>query len=116
MGTPGSSATGGTPDEQASGEAVQQMDALDAMDDDGSPESEETHDAAVERVEQPAVAIPPQLESHIAGAELGQAPIDQSSVEQPRVESSVLPHAQAAPTEPAPLPPPAPDHADPDPQ
>jgi hypothetical protein len=113
MGTTGSSATGGTPDEQASGEAVQQMDALDAMDDDGSPESEETHDAAVE---QAAVAIPPQLESHIAGAELGQARIDQSSVEPPRVESSVPPHAQAAPTESAPLPPPAPDHADHDPQ
>jgi hypothetical protein len=89
------------------------MDALDAMDDDGSPESEETHDAAVE---QAAVAIPPQLESHIAGAELGQARIDQSSVEPPRVESSVPPHAQAAPTESAPLPPPAPDHADHDPQ
>ncbi len=119
MGTPGSSATGGTPDEQASGEAVQQMDALDAMDDDGSPESEETHDAAVERVEQAAVAIPPQVESHVADAELGQARIDQSPVEQPRVESPVVPHAQAAPaapTEPAPVPPPAPDHADHDPQ
>ena len=119
MGTPGSSATGGTPDDQASGEAVQQMDALDAMDDDGSPESEETHDAAVERVEQAAVAPPPQIESHVADAELGQARIDQSPVEQPRVESSVLPHAQAAPaasTEPAPVPPPAPDHADHDPQ
>jgi hypothetical protein len=112
MGTPGSSATGGTPDEQASGEAVQQMDALDAMDDDGSPESEETHDAAVERVEQATVAIPSPVESHVADAD-EQAQIDQSPVEQPRVESPVVPHAEAAPAAPTE---PAPGHADHDPQ
>ncbi len=120
MGAPGSSPAGMTADEQASGEAVQQMDALDAMDDDGSPESEDTHDAAVERVEQTTVAVAAQADSHAAEAELGQARIDQSPVEQPRVESPVLPpHAEAAPaapTEPAPVPPPVPDHADHDPQ
>ena len=94
------------------------MDAMDRLDDDGGPESEETHAAAVEHVEQAASAG--------AHADTREA--------EPRVEPPVVtppaPHVDppAAPPAPAiePPPPPAeqaaatpspsPDHADPDPQ
>ena len=108
---------------------------MDRMDDD-SPESEETHEAAVERVE----------EASIADAEVRQA---ESAVETPRLEQAEPPRVEAQsepqpveahpkpsqveaphetphdpthvaasspPAEPAPAPPAAPDHADRDPQ
>jgi hypothetical protein len=75
------------------------MDAMDRMDDDGSPEPEEIHAAAAEDVEQATGA--------------------QSHPSEPRLDQPVPPHVEAAPVapaEPAPAPPATPDHADPDPQ
>jgi hypothetical protein len=80
------------------------MDAMDRMDDDGSPESEEMHEAAADQVEQIAVA-----DSHHT----------ESSVEQARVEEADSARAEAAPAPPAesaPAEPVLPDHADHDPQ
>ena len=105
VGAAGSSVPGATPDERASGDAVDQLDALDAMDDDGSPEVEEIHDAAVERVQQTAEAVAQQAEPHTG------ATVEHAQVEHAQVEA-----APAAPTEPAPVPPTAPGHADHDPQ
>jgi hypothetical protein len=55
MGTPGTA-----PEASALEDSTEQMDAMDRMDDDGSPESEEAQDVAVERVEQ---ALDTQTES-----------------------------------------------------
>jgi hypothetical protein len=129
MGAAGSSAPGARPDEQASGEAVDQMDALDAMDDDGSPEAEEIHEAAVERVQQAAEAVSQQAEplatdaadqhAQVEPARVESVHVNPEPIELPRVESSAPPHveaAPAAPTEPAPVPPATPHGADHDPQ
>ena len=56
MGAAGSSNPAPGGDGSASAEAVDEMDAMDRLDDDGGPESEETHAAAVEHVEQAASA------------------------------------------------------------
>ena len=103
MGAPGSAPAGSTPAEQASSDAVDQMDALDGMDDDGSPESEEMHDAAVEQVEQTAVAFTQETEAP--------APIALPAAEPAPVDA-----APEAPAEAAPAPPATPDHPDHDPQ
>jgi hypothetical protein len=107
MGAPGSAATGATADAPGSPDAVDPMDAMDRLEDDGSPESEETHAAAAEQVEQAVGAESRQAEARV----------DQS--EPPHVEAapaaSVEP-APAPPAAPAPVPPATPDHADPDPQ
>jgi hypothetical protein len=129
MGAAGSPASGATPDERASGDAVDQMDALDAMDDDGSPEAEDIHEAAVERVQQKDEAVSQPAEPHAtdAPAEHAQAEparvepvhVNPEPVDMVRVESSAPPHvdaAPAAPTEPAPVPPATPHGADHDPQ
>jgi hypothetical protein len=47
MGTPGA-----TPDASALTDSTEQMDAMDRMDDDGAPESEDAHAVAAERVDQ----------------------------------------------------------------
>jgi hypothetical protein len=135
MGAPGSPEAGLTADEQASGDAVDQLDALDGMDDDGAPESEETHAAAVEQVEQTALSV---AESHaeapaapepveqarfqpvaehpaVEHAAVEQAPVEQAHHDQPRVEPRVE-ASPAAPVEPSSPPPAARDHADHDPQ
>ena len=104
MGAPGSASPEGSGDAQESGDAVDQMDAMDRMDDDGSPESEETHAAAAEDVEQAAVA-----DVHHA-----EAPVEETRVEP--FEPPSVDAAPAAPAEPAPAPPAAPDYADHDPQ
>jgi hypothetical protein len=129
MGAAGSSAPGGSPDERASGDAVDQMDALDAMDDDGSPEAEAIHEAAIERVQQIAEAISQQIEPNATDAagehmqveptRIEPAHVNHEPAELPRVELPAPPHveaAPAAPAEPAPVPPPTPDRADHDPQ
>ena len=75
MGTPET-----TPDASALTDSTEQMDAMDRMDDDGSPESEEAHDVAAERVEQAVEAqaerADPVLDSSAA------APIDIPRVRQ----------------------------------
>jgi len=105
MGAAGTSVPGAAPDERASGDAVDQMDALDAMDDDGSPEAEEIHEAAVERVEATAEIVTRQAESHAAPAveprpvePAGGEParVNHEPAEAPRVESPA-PHVEAAP-------------------
>ncbi len=117
MGAPGSQPPPQTGDGSASVDAVEEMDAMDRLDDDGGPESDETHAAAVEHVEQAAIA-----DAHA-----------DTPVVEPRVEPPVVtppaPHVDPPTAPPAPAiepPPPAepttattppsPDHADPDPQ
>jgi hypothetical protein len=109
MGSPGSSASESGPEAPGSVEAVEQMDAMDRLDDDGSPESEEMHDAAAEHVEQAALADSQQVGSPVEPAHVEQA-------DPPHAEAAPPAAAQPAPTEPAPVPPAAPDHADHDPQ
>jgi hypothetical protein len=133
MGAAGASVPGATPDDPASADAVDQMDALDAMDDDGSPEAEEIHEAAAERVEQTAAeTVTREAESHAADPAVEPMPVEPAGgesvrvihepVHAPRVESPAPPHLEAAPAavdaapEPAPVPPPTPDGADHDPQ
>jgi hypothetical protein len=137
MGAAGVSVPGATPDERPSGDAVDQMDALDAMDDDGSPEAEETHEAAGERVEPTAETVTRPAESHAAAPAVEPVPVEPVPVEPaggesarvnhepaaaPRVESPAPPHVDAIPAaqdaapEPAPVPPATPDGADHDPQ
>jgi len=105
MGAPGSSAPGST-DAPGSAEAVDQMDAMDRMDDDGSPESEEMHDAAADQVEQASAAAAPDLAE--------QAPVAPPREEHP--EPAPVQEAPAATAESAAAPPPARDPADHDPQ
>jgi hypothetical protein len=132
MGAAGGSVPGATPDERPSGDALDQMDALDAMDDDGSPEAEESHEAAAERVEPTAENVTRQAESHVAVPAVEPVPVEPAGgepvhvnhepVQAPRVESPAPPHVDAAPValdaapEPAPVPPATPDGADHDPQ
>ena len=101
MGAPGSAAPGATTDAEESADTVGQMDAMDQMDDDGSPEPEEIH-AAAEHAEQAAGAQSRHGEPRAESSE------PQS---EPRVEATPV-----APVEPALAPPATPDHADPDPQ
>ncbi len=98
IGAPGSAAPGATTDEQASGEPGDQLDAMDQGDDEGSSEPEQTHAAAVEQAEPPAVERA--ADTHHAAAQV-EPPVDA---------------APAAPAEPAPAPAAAPDRAEPDPQ
>jgi hypothetical protein len=72
MGTPGA-----TTDASAATDSTEQMDALDRMDDDGSPESEDAHAVAAERVD------------HAAGA--------QAERSDPVVDSSAGPPSEATP-------------------
>jgi len=115
----------GSAESQASAEAVDQMDAIDRMDDDGSPESEEAHEAAVEQVEQTA-----------ADSQRAESTIEPTDVEQPTDHSADPPSAEPVPAAPAesasfivpaesapaaaaeaaPAPPVAPDRTDHDPQ
>jgi hypothetical protein len=69
----------GAPDTPALADSTEQMDAMDRMDDDGSPESEEAHAVAAESVDQ---ASSPQAERS-----------------DPAVDSSVGPLTDAAPSE-----------------
>jgi hypothetical protein len=105
LGAAGSSAPGPLPDERASGDAIDQLEALEAMDDDGSPEAEAIHEAAVERVQQTAEAVSQQPETQ-----------PDAIVEHPQVEPARVEAAPPAPSEPAPVPPAEPGHADHDPQ
>ena len=98
------------------------MDAMDRMDDDGSPESEETHEAAVERVDEASMRSRTRVGGRLA---VEQADAPSKLAEPPRrgsepshVEHREPPHVAASspPAEPAPAPPAAPDHADHDPQ
>ena len=98
MGTPET-----TPEASTLTDPTEQMDAMDRMDDDGSPESEEAHDVAVERVEQAAEAqaesADPVLDSSTA------APIDippSPPDDVPGASSAVTEHAPPAVTEQAP--------------
>jgi len=131
MGAAGASVPGATPDEHASGDAVDQMNALDGMDDDGSPEAEEIHDAAVERVEQTAETATRPAESNAAVPVVEAVPVEPAGeplhvhhepAQAPPVESPAPPHVDAAPAardaapEPSPVPPATPDGADHDPQ
>jgi len=75
------------------------------MDDDGSPEAEAIHEAAVERVQETAEAVSQKAETQ------PDAIVEHAQVEPARVEA-----APPAPSEPAPVPPAAPGHADHDPQ
>lgn len=118
MGAPGSAAPGATTGEPSSGEAGATGDPLDAMDqmeDDGSPEPEDTQGAAAEQAAPPAIAL-------AADTPHAAAPVDASAVENPPaeppppVEPPPVAAAPTAPAEPAPAPPAAPDHAEPDPQ
>ena len=123
----GSSAPGATADERASGDAVDQLEALEAMDDDGSPEVEAIHEAAVERVQQTAEAVSQQAEPHadttvehaqvehvrVEPVPVNHEPAEPPPAEPPHVESSAPPHVEAAPAAPSE---PAPGHADHDPQ
>ena len=98
-GAPGSTSPGTPPDALEAADPSVQMEAMDRLDDDGSPESEGTHASAAEDVEQAAGAHSHQSE--------------------PRVEQSDPPHVEAAavaPAEPAPAPPAIPERADTDPQ
>jgi len=74
MGTPAT-----TPDSAALAESTEQMDAMDRMDDDGSPESEEAHGDAAESVDQ------------ASGAQA------ERSDPVPVVESSIAPSTEPAP-------------------
>jgi hypothetical protein len=128
MGVPGAAAPDATPEEHASSDAVEQMDALDSMDDDGSPESEETHAAAVEQVDQTAAALesaPASFAEVTTVTPPSQAPaVEAAPIEPPHAEAAVHLPPVAAPVEPVapvspdpePAPPAAPDHADHDPQ
>jgi hypothetical protein len=127
MGAAGSPAPGATPEERASGDAVDQMDASDAMDDDGSTEAEAIHEPAVEPIQPMAEAVSPQTEPHVTDAAREHAQVEPTRVEHvshepvelPRVVSPASPQVEAAPVapaEPAPVPPPTPDRADHDPQ
>ncbi len=118
MGAPGSQGPALTGDGSTSAEAVEEMDAMDRLDDDGGPESDETHAAAVEHVEQAAVADA-----------LADTPVAEPRVEPP-VVTPPAPHVDPPTAPPAPAieppsppaesttatTPPAPDHADRDPQ
>jgi hypothetical protein len=131
MGAAGASVPGATPDERPAGDVVDQMDALDATDD-GSPEAENIHEAAVEPVEQAAETVIRQAESHAADPVVEPVPVEPAGgepvpvhhepVRAPRVEAPAPPHVEAAPAapdasqEPAPVPPATPDGADRDPQ
>jgi hypothetical protein len=92
MGGPGSAAPGAPADAPESGDDVDQMDAEDRMDDDGSPEPEETPGAAADHLVAPAVAAAPRAD----------APLERARVEQlapPPVEQLAPPPAeQLAPT------------------
>jgi hypothetical protein len=125
MGAAGSPAPGATPEDRASGDAVDQMDAVNAMDDDGSTEA--VHEPAVEPVQPMAEAVSQQAERHATDAAREHAQVDPTRVEHvhhepvelPRVVSPASPQVEAAPVapaEPAPVPPPTPDRADHDPQ
>ena len=139
MGAPGSAVPGAGSDAEESGDAVDLMDAMDRMDDDGSPESDETHEAAVAQGEQTAVADapsgeapaephrvepPPLPRSPVDAPPPGAPRIDAPPAEAPRVDAppADAPSVDAAPADPAPAPsvdaapPAAPDHADHDPQ
>ena len=71
-------AAGGPADPAALTDASEQMDAMDRLDDDGSPEAEESHIAAVDNVEQalstpaqrvePIVEAAPAVEPHTSPA------------------------------------------------
>jgi len=123
MGAPGSAQPGST---GAAGtvESVDQMDAIDRIDDDGSPDSEEMHDAAGEQVEQTGIAEADHAASTAEPPAVDQAPVEHAHVEQPRVElvaplpaaPSATESSSVAPAEPAAAPPPARDPADHDPQ
>ena len=103
MGVPGSGSLEAAANAEGSAEAVDEMDAMERKDD-GSPESTEAQDAAVEQVGQAAVAESHHAESPVEHARAGQA-------DPPRAGA-----APAAPAEPAPAPSATPDHADHDPQ
>jgi hypothetical protein len=130
MGAPGSAPPGST-ETPGTVESVDQMDAMDRMDDDGSPDSEEMHDAAVQQVEQAGIGEA----DHATSTErpmVDRAPVEQAQVEPPKVEQvqppqvehvapppATPPSAEGAPvpaTVTATVPPPTPDPADHDPQ
>jgi hypothetical protein len=122
MGAPGAAQPGST-DAPGTVESVNQMDAMDRMDDDGSPDSEEMHDAAAEQVEQAGIVGADHAASTAEQAPIDQAPVEHAHVEPPPVEHIAPPSAApppvasapVAPAEPAAVPPP-PDSADHDPQ
>ena len=98
MGTPET-----TPEASTLTDSTEQLDAMDRMDDDGSPESEEAHEVAVERVEQALEAktesADPVLDSSTA------APIDippSPPDDTPEASSAVTEQAPPAVTEQAP--------------
>ena len=118
MGASGSQSPAPAADGSASVDAVEEMDAMDRLDDDGGPESEETHAAAVEHVEQAAIAG-----AH--GDTLESEPRVEPPVvtpPAPHVDPPVAPPAPAIEPPPPPseqtaaTPPPSPDHTDPDPK
>ena len=123
MGAPGSAPPGST---EAPGtvESVDQMDAMDRMDDDGSPDSEEMHDAAAGQVEQAGIAEADHAASTAERPSVDREPVEQALVEQPKVEQVAPPpaaspsaeNATVAAAETATVPPPMPDPADHDPQ
>ena len=100
------------------------MDAMDRMDDDGSPNSEEMHDAAAQQVEHAGIAEADHSASTAERPSLDRAPVAEAPVETPKVEQvaplpATPPSAEGAPVaaaETATLPPPTPDPADHDPQ
>ena len=113
MGAPGSQPPPQTGDGSASVDAVEEMDAMDRLDDDGGPESDETHAAAVEHVEQAAIADAPVVEPRV------EPPVVTPPA--PHVDPPTAPPAPAIEPPPPAGPttattPPSPDHADPDPQ
>ena len=123
MGAPGCAPAGTASAEQASSDAVDHMDAMDGMDDDGSPESEEMHDAAVEQVAQTAAAATQEAAAPatVERVELSRTEpphVEPPHADRPQIEPPAPPIAAApeAPAEPAPAPPATPDHADHDPQ
>jgi len=118
MGAPGSAQPGST-DATGSVESVDQLDAMDRMDDDGSPDAEEMHDAAVEQVEQAGIAEADHAASTAERPPIDRAPVEQAHAEPPTVEHAAPPaappSAEGAPVvaaEPATVPPPTPDPAD----
>jgi len=136
MGAPGGAPTDAAAGAQDSADAVDQMDAMDRLDDDGSPESEEMHEAAAEQVEQTheaeshepvihsetqalaapaAVDEPPPAAEPIAAAEPVAAVEPVAAAEPVAVDAPVAAAEPATPAEPS-MAPPATPHADHDPQ
>jgi hypothetical protein len=114
----------GSTDATGSVESVDQMDAMDRMDDDGSPDSEEMHDAAAEQVEQAGIAEAitprPRRNGHPSIQRLSSRHTSTSrrwntSHRRPHAPPSAE-SAPVAAAETATAPPPTPDPADHDPQ